>query len=98
MDKHEQSRERGYIKSKTFCLGFPKYKEGLFADMERVVLAVRAGALPYRGSRRGSRNQVLKDLIVCGLAIDGNDQALERQGARGFICTLPSQSQGGCDE
>ena len=98
MDEHTSLNERQYRKSKTFCLGFPTYKKGLFADVERVILAVRAGALPYRGSQRGTRNQVLKDLVVCGLAINGNDQAIERQETRGFVCTLPSQSQEGCDE
>lgn len=92
MDKHGQPEERGYLKSRTFCLGFPKYKAELFNAVERVAAVVRAGVLPYRGSRRGSRNQILKDLIVCGLALDGNEQAIERQETRGFICTLPSQN------
>ena len=76
--------ERRYLKSKTFCLGFPQYKRDAFEQTVRVIDAVRAGEIPYRGRGLGSRNQIIKDLVVYGLVLSGNRQAKSRMEKIGF--------------
>ena len=76
--------ERKYLNSKTFCLGFPQYKRDAFERTVRVIDAVRVGEIPYRGRGIGSRNQIVKDLIVYGLALKGNQQAINRMEQKGF--------------
>jgi hypothetical protein len=78
-------KERKYLSAKTFCLGFPRYKGEAFRRTLEVIEAVRAGKIPYRGRGIASRNQIIKDLVVYGLALSGNRQALSRMKQKGFL-------------
>ncbi len=85
-------KARKYLEAKTFCLGFPQYKEEAFNKTLRIMEAVRNGSIPYRGRSLASRNQIVKDLIVMGLALSGDERAIERMETKGFI--LPEVKHG----
>jgi hypothetical protein len=73
-----------YLGAKTFCLGFPKEEAYLYNEIMNVMDLAREKKLPYRGSRRTSKNQVVKDLLALALAAKGSERAQAYTAKRGF--------------
>ena len=95
MGATEEAKGRAYLTAKPFCLGFPSYYEQLLHEVEAIGEGIRTGELAYSGSVRTSRNRLIRDLVVIGLARRGNKKALAAASDLPLVKLQPAVLRGG---